>query len=832
MQKFIFLFYFIILAIQVFTQDIRYESRELDNVSLANELFSLGRYFEAIDYFEKALLENKKLKSNAELLDRLAYCYRFNRNYESAATLYKQVLEMDNGKYPFSGFYLGLMLKAGEDYKAAKFQLSDFLQSYTGTNNDFKVEAKLHMTICDSLIANTFQKSVTIVSPLESVINGSISAKRAIMKGDTLWFLASEASKVNEKINLDEAKARYAEYYISRPYISKWENNVFTKPEIVSLQLSNERSLADFSVNNYNDYFFFTLPEKNKEKEELKIYRGRYLNGKVGEAELLSEPINKKKANSRDPYFFQLGGRNYLFYSSDKASAGNYDIYICDVTEWDKISNDMLLSSAINTKGDERAPFFDVSDSTLYFSSNGHLGMGELDLFSSKTNDFKKYHKPRNLGKPINSGADDYFYHHHRINSNTYQAYISSNRISEIQAGDTYCDRLYTFTFDKKISVKSQPVITKKKLKLEVYDAEDGSVLKPFNVKVFRGIIADPAFIADSLKDELTLLADSLYQIMVSKKDYDTSERSIKPVLADSLLVLKFYLNKKKKEIVPENIVIVKESEIKKPEADRTPKANCEVNDLPVIYYRFNESEIDKSERIKLNQLAVKLLNCPDIYLVVASHTDNIDTKKYNIILSERRTKAVIEYLNDKGIKKERIKGQWFGEEKPTNSSVQASSKAQAKNRRTEFYVVDNPALITEGQMVEGDEEFKLTETGRDMGIVIDEESFIVILNKYGSKTYPELKFRIQIGAFKYNAKLERDRVKRYALLKARVDADIFEEQHENMKKLTLGPVITLQQAQELKLKIRTNGIPKAFIVPYFEGKRIKITDAIELLAK
>jgi len=261
--------------------------------------------------------------------------------------------------------------------------------------------------------------------------------------------------------------------------------------------------------------------------------------------------------------------------------------------------------------------------------------------------------------------------------------------------------------------------------------------------------------------------------------------------------------------------------------------------DLPTIYYEHNEHQLSGSEKKKLDKLATQLKNdYSDLDLYVSSHTDNLEAKPFNLELSEKRTKTVIDYLTSKGIKESRLTGQWWGEEKPAapNQRKDGSDNPEGRKQNNRTVFIDEKEVTDQqaGPMVEyeEEEEFKASEEKQRAAINLDEATFEDLLSRYGDLSKEGLEFKVQIGAYLHPKKYFEYRQKMHQEIEKSFNVDINSVKDEGFTKYLATKPRTLNQANELKIKIREKSIPNAFIVPYYQGKRISIVDAIELLAK
>ena len=159
------------------------------------------------------------------------------------------------------------------------------------------------------------------------------------------------------------------------------------------------------------------------------------------------------KSHIKKPYFYHL---EYLIYSSNiKGGMGKYDIYYASIESDGSVSEPVNMGEQINTLDDEVTPFYDPVNGYLYFSSSGHIGIGELDVFKVKGSISGGFEEPENIGYPLNSCADDYYFANvDSTDKGEKIGFLSSNRSGGLsQEGETCCDDIYSFTWRTKPQV-------------------------------------------------------------------------------------------------------------------------------------------------------------------------------------------------------------------------------------------------------------------------------------------------------------------------------------------------------------------------------------------
>ena len=340
-----------------------------------------------------------------------------------------------------------------------------------------------------------------------------------------------------------------------------------------------------------------------------------------------------------------------LYFSSDMPGGfGNYDIYKSEINEDGSLGEAINLGQKINTEEQEVFPYM-CCDNNLYFSSNGHLGLGGLDVFYSKEID-NKWTNVRNVGIPVNSNSDDFAF---KMGEDCTNGFVSSNRSGGVGSDDIY-------------AVKKIKPLCDILLESLIVDAKTEN---PINQAITSA--ADDTGIINNTKEtnneglvEFMFECEDEIKLMVSKDGYESKMIDIKLLDIDPpLLTIK--LDPIEELIVEEKII------------------------LNPIYFEFDKFNITNQAAFELDKLVAIMEKYPEMIIRAESHTDSRGPAAYNKLLSERRAKATAQYVISKGINENRISGVGKGEEEPEIDCASGCTKDKhAKNRRSEFIVVTN----------------------------------------------------------------------------------------------------------------------------------------------
>lgn len=349
-----------------------------------------------------------------------------------------------------------------------------------------------------------------------------------------------------------------------------------------------------------------------------------------------------------------------LYFASKRPNAyGGIDIYASELIdeEWTKA---IALDSTINTKGKEQSPFIHHDNRTLYFSSDGHPGLGKEDLFFSKRNE-DGWTKPENLGYPINTHKTEATL---VVSTNGERAYFASDKGDEKNGLD-----IYSFNLPQ----EKQP----EKLTYFKGIIKDAISKKPILTNVELINLVDTIEITSTKSDSLngtfliTLKAGESYMCNVNKSGYLFYSDHF---TATTNLEGKPYI----KEIFLQPII-----EVAKVNTVSDPPKPIVLNN---IFFESGKAILLKKSTLELNRL-VDLLNENELLKIkINGHTDNVGSEADNLQLSKKRAKAVVDFLVNAGINNSRLKYEGFGESRPL--SEENTEIAKAFNRRTEFEIV------------------------------------------------------------------------------------------------------------------------------------------------
>ncbi len=458
-----------------------------------------------------------------------------------------------------------------------------------------------------------------------------------------------------------EINSIYGDRFVEEFTVSKASDDkglVFSPGEPLPYPFNSGKNQGAASISIDNKTLFITICEfVSRDYDNCDIYMSTRTGDGWSELKSLGPNINGVKTWESQPSI-SADGKTLYFASIRESNIGfdpdnpTSDIYYSTKDEkgnWTKARN---LGSKINTPGNEKSPFIHSDSQTLYFSSDGHLGIGGYDIFFSKFRD-GDWTKPVNIGYPINTKNNDLGF---VVNTQGTKAYFASNKLNGKGGWDIYAIDLYKEARPEKVFlVKGQLVddngYALSDAKLEVKNTRTEEVSEGV-VDAETGHYA----VAVTAKNE-----NDDFLMVVKKEDYSFSSTLIEPT----------------EETFEKPIEV--NFEVKPIEAGKS----VQIND---IYYATASYEINTKSYAVLNEFAEFLKTNPTVKVEIRGHTDNIGSAQTNITLSNRRAQAVYDYLLSKGVPKANISYKGYGPNMPIADNK--TEAGRAKNRRTEFYIL------------------------------------------------------------------------------------------------------------------------------------------------
>lgn len=612
-------------------------SAQSGDTKKADKHFDRLEYVEAIEAYEELV---SKGKDDAYTHLRLAEAYYNVYNSKNAEKYYGMYLaEVDNAPADVHVRYAE-MLKANKKYEQSNQAMDAFASKYP---QDIRaIEYRNNPNYLDQLLNKKTKYTTAIVESL----NTGNSDFGVYEKGDKVYFVSArnEARKNygwNQQPTLDIYVADKVADDFSEAKLLLGEVN--TKYHEGTIAISPDGNTMYFTRNDYTDGDY----EKSSNGiGQLKLYSAKLVNGAWENVQEVS--FSNSEYSTGHPTLSPDG--NTLYFSSDMPGGfGMSDLYKVTVNTDGTFGKPVNLGSNINTPGKESFPFID-QEGTLYFSSDGHLGMGGLDVFSIEAGK-TSLEDVKNMGQPINSTGDDFAFSYNRTAKT---GYVSSNRASADALVAN--DEIY----------RVEEVESQLHLIVKVIDSESGAFIANTDVEVYNDAamkLVEKQTNASGLTD-FNLPGETKYKLQVNAKAYESSSAEVDENQEGELSITI--------ELDPIERIITDEEVILNP-----------------ILFEYNKAKITPEGAMELDRLVAVMKKHENMVIFVQSHTDNRGNDKYNLELSERRAQSTVQYVVSKGIDKSRISGQGFGESNPKEDCGTGCTEEQHRtNRRSEFKIV------------------------------------------------------------------------------------------------------------------------------------------------
>lgn len=630
------------------------------NVKYADKLFEIGNYFEAMSEYLK--LQAKK-PNNAHVNFMIGECYLLARDYKQAEEIYKGVIEKDASSEDLLYYRYGTALQHNGKYTEAKAAFEQFVGSQAD-NKKLESElrhAQLQVDACEYAKQATAEKTTHKVTHLDPPVNKNKTENGPRIYDENTMYFSSLNDNMLLNAKFAQGNGPLLHIYKATKTSTGW-GNVDIIPAPIN---SGEAHTGNVAFSADGNRMYYTICKGNGVNEiSCDIYVAKKAGDSWGEPIKLGGGVNKDSDDTHPAVGGTENGKDVLYFTSNRdGGAGGYDIYTALVDKDGGVSSVKAVSGSVNTEWDERTPYYWEKNSTLFFSSNGHIGFGGFDNYYATKDSEGKFTEVSNLGYPQNSGADDMGYAVGEDNLRTF--YLVSNRPGIIgDKSETCCDDIF------KSYNTFEPVIT---VKGDVIQREDSTTTRPLEgVRVELYDITDgtPKLVdSDSLTGsayDFRLEPNKKYSIKYTKANHFPQYREIST------------------EWTPENVTKVDDVTL-----DMIIKNKSYV--ISKVYYEYKSAKLTEESKAALDTLYMLLNENPELVVELSSHTDSIGSESYNVDLSQDRAASCVEYLLSKGIDKDRLIPKGYGETKPVapnSKNGKDNPDGRALNRRTEYKII------------------------------------------------------------------------------------------------------------------------------------------------
>ncbi|OEK08388.1 flagellar motor protein MotB [Flavivirga aquatica] len=638
-KNYIIINFFLLISISLFAQS--------GTQKRADNLFNKFSFVNAAKVYHELI--NNEYNINYATRQ-LADSYAYMRNPEDAVIYYKKAVQQDN--IPIEYYYnYAQALRGIKNYKESRVWLEKFKNAGGIIKTDRFTKDSDFITSIFNAKPQYFLTEVNF--------NSKYSDFGAYEHDGNIYFVSSRNKGVSIKHTYGWNKEPFLDIYAAKKnetnnnvtYKSKLKGDINSMYHDGPITMTKDGKTIYFSRNNFNKNI---LGKDKKGFTNLKIYQASLVKGKwINIKEL---PFNNNDYSNGHPALNE--DENKLYFTSNMPGGiGGSDIYYVEINKDGTFGSPQNLGEIINTTKNERFPFIN-SEGSLFFSSDGHPGLGLFDIFGTVADKNNNIISVINLGVPVNSSKDDFSFF---MNNDGLSGYFASNRNGGIGGDDIYAyDRIPQLKIEGTVkdAILNTPLVN------VIVTLLDGNNKKIATLKTDK----DGYY-------EINIDRDSYYKVDVKKDSYTTESKMV---------------NSKN---IERNITSITTNFVLDPDKIEEEEELISMTKPSPIYFDYNKSNINTNSSIELDKV-IHLMQTkyPNMLIKIESHTDSRGSASYNNNLSIKRATNTYKYLLSKGLNPERIiEHKGYGEQNLVNDCDDTSTCTEEQhqlNRRTQLIVV------------------------------------------------------------------------------------------------------------------------------------------------
>ena len=707
------------------------------NTKMGDMYYKQFDFEKALSYYSNAI---KKDSSNVYVKQQIADSYRLLNDWVNAEPWYRS-LAQDQTTNPVNKMYYAEALRSNQKYVEAKLAYKNYLASAPADNS-----VKERISGLDRVSELSKDKGLYAIENLP--INSSSSDFGPMFyTNDQIFFCSNRTVPGRYKLEDNWTEGTFLQEFLGKPDANK---NITTAEMMPGRAPNGKYHEGPMCYNEKMQELYITRSNYVKTKAQkssdntvkLKLYRLVYLptEQRWGDELIEAVPFNDREYSVANPTLSADG--QTLYFESDKPGGfGGVDLYSTKRDQSGNWGAPINLGNTINTTGDDRFPYL-AADNTLYFASNGHLGLGGLDVFSSVQSG-DSWSTPENLGYPINTNMDDFEY---IIDKDNKQGYLVSNRpggmgdddiYKFVKKGVTICG----LVFDAKTN---EPIEGAKVTMYEVRDAKGNKVTakdgnfcfsgtpkrtykytvtregylpnemtvevqdKPVEVKIPMvkegGINLEVLVLDKKTREPLDLADVKLINVATGKEEKSQTNPEGKTFYnLEPEMQYRIEGSKTLADVETKYLTVSTTTSTVGRTAPSTIYSTLELEKvrkgtaikIENIYYDLNKWFIRPDAAKELDKLVKVLQDNPTMEIELSSHTDCRATIKYNATLSAKRAESAVQYISSRGISINRMVAAGYGESRLVNNcscegavAVPCTEEQHQENRRTEFKIL------------------------------------------------------------------------------------------------------------------------------------------------
>ena len=617
-------------------------------ITTADKKYDNYAYIKAVNTYER--VAEKGYKSE-DMFQKLGNSYYFNGELDKAAKWYGELFTMNpNQESEYCYRYAQSLKAVGQPEKANEMMEIFHQKASDDTRGKLFEKNKNYL---DQIKANSGRYKIE-----DAGINSKYSDYGSAFYGNKLVF-----SSARDTGSLGQRKHTWTNQHFTNLYFS---------------DLGEEQTLGKVTKfsKKINSKFNESTPVFTKDGKTMYFTRNNYLDGKKGKDGNKVTLVKIYKASFENDSWDKITELPFdsdqysvahpalspdektLYFASDMpGTLGQSDLFKVKINEDGSFGTPESLGNEINTEGRETFPLV-TDENELYFASDGHLGLGGLDVFVSKMNPDGTFGEVQNVGDGINSPKDDFAY---LIDTKSRKGFVTSNR----DGGQGY-DDIYKFLETRKLQCLQE-------LYGNVTDLATSQILPETKMSLFDN---EFKLLNTTVTDQagnytFAVECGKTYNVRAAKQDYITKEQKI--VIA--------------KENGRTNLPFALEKDVCKV-AVGDDLGKC--FGIKMIYFDLDKYNIRSEAALDLEKILDVLNQNPTMKLDIRSHTDSRASFKYNEVLSENRAKSTINWLMKNGVAPSRLTGKGYGETQLVNQcadDVKCTEEEHQMNRRSEFII-------------------------------------------------------------------------------------------------------------------------------------------------
>lgn len=636
-----------ITIVSVFSFNCYAQKAQLASADKKYENFA---YIDAIKTYERVAEKGYK---SVDMFQKLGNSYYFNGELDKAAKWYDELFAMAPDQQPEYFYRYAQSLKAVGQTEKANEMLDKFHQK---AGNDARGNLfDDNKNYLDRIRMNSGRYKVE-----DAGINSKYSDYGSAFFLNKLVFTSARDTGGLMHRRHKWTNQSFTNLYVTDlgedltpGKVNKFSKKINSKFHESSAIFSKDGKTMYFTRNNFLD------GKKGKDGKEItliKVYKASFENEEWTKVTEL--PFNSDQYSVAHPSL-SPDEKTLYFVSDMPGTIGQSDIFKVKINEDSSFGTPENLGNAINTEGKETFPLI-TDENELYFASDGHPGLGGLDIFVSKVNaEGNSIEEIQNLGDGANSPKDDFAY---LIDTKSRKGFVTSNR-----GGGQGYDDVYKFLETKRLKCEQE-------LYGKVTDLATAQILPDTKISLFdsKFNLVNTAVTDPSGNYTFAVECGKTYNVRAAKIDYTTKEQKISiPMVNNGKTNLPFALEKEACKV-----------------AIGDDLGKC--FGIKMIYFDLDKYNIRHEAALDLEKILDVLTQNPTMKLDIRSHTDSRASFKYNEVLSENRAKSTINWLVKNGVDPSRLTGKGYGETQLVNQctdDVKCTEEEHQLNRRSEFII-------------------------------------------------------------------------------------------------------------------------------------------------